>query len=104
MRKSAKLGLALATGALLLVPATARWSSSEAGLFDPENWTKAGLKEVFGRALQRRLTIDGDLDIDFGSTLRIIANEVAVENVDWASAPYLLRIDRLTFSPSTWCS
>ena len=98
MRKSAKLGLAIATGALLLVPATARWSSSEAGLFDPENWTKAGLKEVFGRALQRRLTIDGDLDIDFGSTLRIIANEVAVENVDWASAPYLLRIDRLTFA------
>ncbi|MDX1542235.1 MAG: AsmA family protein, partial [Geminicoccaceae bacterium] len=71
-------------------------SPSQAALFDPENWTKAGLKAVFGRVLERRLSIDGDLDIDLGSTLRIVANDVAVENADWASEPQMLQIGRLT--------
>lgn len=97
-RKSTKALLITAASAAALLSASADRAQSQGGLFDPESWTKQGLKAVFGRALQRRLTIDGDLDVDFGSTLRIVAEEVAVQNVDWASRPHMLTIGRLTFA------
>ena len=53
------------------------------------------------RALDRRLTIAGRFETDFGLTTRILAEDVSLAAPDWSGEPAMIHVDRLEGSLDT---
>lgn len=66
------------------------------------NWFKGPIERRVSAQTGREFRIDGDLDVDLGSTSTITAGGLRLANAAWAREPQMARVDRLRFDLRLW--
>lgn len=59
--------------------------------FDPNNY-KDKIQELASKALNRRLTINGDIKVALSLIPTIEINDIEISNPEWAVSPYFLKV------------
>ncbi len=68
------------------------------------NFLRAPIENRFAAATGRSLSIDGDLSLSLLPRSGATASALTLENPDWAAAPGMLEIERISVRPSLWAA
>lgn len=66
------------------------------------NWFKGPIERRVSAQTGREFRIEGDLDVDLGSTSTISAAGLRLANAAWAREPQMARVERLQFDLRLW--
>jgi len=65
-------------------------------------WFRPLVESFASNKLGRTVEIRGDIDLEIGLKPRIVLEETSIANARWASAPDMLRVERLAFVIDLW--
>jgi len=92
-----RIAIGSVLGLLLLIGAAAAWLwTADLGVLKPR------IERLVSEQYGREFRIAGRLNIDLGSELVVVAEDVRLENAEWADEPYLLQIGRLETRADFW--
>jgi len=66
------------------------------GVFKPQ------LEQFVTDRIGREFAVNGELDIQLGRTLEVSSKDIVLENADWADAPAMVNVGRLSVRVDLW--